>query len=124
MVIEQLEAICADWEPFTIRLGGLGVFRNEILYVKVYEDGLLTDLHRDLVDGLDGFVETLQERYDGADYTPHLTLADRLAPEDIVEARKILAGVSFRRRFVVDRVHLLRGKGRWDVARTIPLGTD
>lgn len=122
-VIDQLEEICQNWEPFEIRLGGLGVFRNSILYVKVHENGDLSDLHWDLVDGLDGFVETLQDKYEGNEYTPHLTLADKLDPDDVVEARKLLTNISFHRRFVVNRIHLLRGKGRWDVARTFTLGS-
>lgn len=124
MVVEQIEAICQEWDPFEIRLGGLGVFRSSILYVRVHEDGALSDLHADLLDGLDGFVETLQERFEGNEYTPHLTLADKLAPADIVEARRILADVRLHRRFVVDRIHLLRGTGRWDIARTFPLGLE
>lgn len=121
-VIDQLEEICSQWEPFEIRLGGLGVFRRSILYVRVHDNPDLADLHWDLVDGLDGFVETLQGKYEGQEYTPHLTLADKLAPDDITEARNLLADVTFRRRFVVDRLHLLRGTGRWDIARTFPLG--
>jgi len=122
IVIEQMEEICRNWDPFQIRLGGIGVFRGSILYVKVYEDGDLSDLHWDLVDGLDGYVETLQAKYEGDEYTPHLTLADKLNPDDIAEARKLLADISFKRRFTVDRIHLLRGKGRWDIARTFTLG--
>ncbi|MDF2626231.1 MAG: hypothetical protein K0R39_62 [Symbiobacteriaceae bacterium] len=122
VVIEQLEAICERWEPFEIGLNGLGVFRNSILYVKVNESPDLEDLHHDLVEGLDGFVETLNDRYDGDAYTPHLTLAESMAPEDLPEAKRALADVRFRRRFVVDRIHLLRGRGKWDVTRSFPLG--
>lgn len=122
IVVEQLEEICAAWEPFEIRLGGLGTFRDRVLYVKVHEDGDLSDLHWDLLEGLEGYVETLQERFEGSGYTPHLTLADKLSAEDIAEARKLLDGLSFRRRFQVDRIHLLRGKGRWEIARTFLLG--
>jgi 2'-5' RNA ligase len=121
-VIEQLEAICRRWDPFEISLGGLGVFRNEVLYVRVDENDDLNDLHHDMVEGLDGFVETLSNRFDGSAYTPHLTLADKLAPEDLPEAKRALADCRFRRRFLVSEVHLLRGKGRWDILRTIPLG--
>jgi 2'-5' RNA ligase len=122
-VVEQLEAICGRWEPFEVRLSGLGVFRNSILYVRVAENPDLTDLHLDLVEGLDGFVETLQDRYDGGAYTPHLTLAERLNPDDIAEARGILATCRFNRRFVVEKIHLLRGRGRWDVTRSFLLGS-
>jgi 2'-5' RNA ligase len=124
MVVEQLEAICAQWEPFEIRLGGLGVFRNSIVYLKVAESPELTALHLELVSGLEGFVETLSDRYDGAAFTPHLTLADGLNPEEVAEAKRILADYTFCRRFEVDRVHLLRGRGRWDITRTFKLGGD
>jgi 2'-5' RNA ligase len=123
LVVERLEAICEEWEPFELRLTGLGVFRNSILYARVGESELLECLHQRIVDGLDGFVETLQERYDGTAYTPHLTLADSLAPEDLVLAKKALNDLMFRRRFLVERIHLLRGRGRWDLVRSFPLGT-
>ncbi|HYG57969.1 MAG TPA: 2'-5' RNA ligase family protein [Symbiobacteriaceae bacterium] len=122
VVIEQLEAVFEQWEPFEIQLGGLGVFRNSVLYVRVNESAALMDLHHDLVESLSGFVETLSEKYDGGAYTPHLTLADKLAPDDLAEARKLLADCRFRRRFVVDKVHLLRGRGSWDIARSFSLG--
>lgn len=122
-VIEQLEQICQRWDPFELRLGGLGVFRH-VLYIKVEESEDLTGLHYDMVDGLDGFVETLTDKFEGTAYTPHLTLADKLAPEDVAEARRLLADIRFRRRFVVDQVHLLRGTGRWDIFRSISLGAE
>ncbi|MGE5674936.1 MAG: 2'-5' RNA ligase family protein [Mycobacterium leprae] len=121
-VIEELEAICAGWDPFEVQLGGLGVFRNTILYVKVEESLDLLDLHQDIVDGLEGFVETLVDRYDGASFTPHLTLVGDLSPDDLPEARKALTDVRLRRRFTVDKLHLLRGRGRWDITRSFPLG--
>jgi 2'-5' RNA ligase len=121
-VIDQMEEVCSQWEPFEIQLGGLGVFRNSVLYVKVDESPDLADLHNDLLESLDGYVETLQGKYDGSAYTPHLTLAESMAPEDLPEARRALADCRFRRRFTVSEIHLLRGKGRWDIFRTFPLG--
>jgi len=123
-VVEHLEAVCSRWDPFEIHIGGLGSFRNSILYVKVEQSDDLEELHWDVVDGLEGFVENLNDRYEGHAYTPHLTLADNLTADDIVEARKVLANVRFRRRFVVEQVHLLRGRGRWDVTRSFALGPD
>lgn len=122
-VMERLEATCERWEPFEVQLGGLGVFRHSILYVRVGESADLTNLHLDLVEALDGYVETLSDRYDGPQFTPHLTLAERLEPEDLAEARRVLAGVRLNRRFPVDRIHLLRGRGRWDITRSFDLGT-
>lgn len=121
-VVEQLEAVMERWEPFELQLGGLGVFRNSVLYVRVEESGTLLGLHQDLVEGLEGYVETLVDRYDGNAYTPHLTLADKLAPEDVPDARRALADVRFKRRFLVEKLHLLRGRGRWDITRSFPLG--
>lgn len=122
LAVDRLEDLCCQWEPFEIRLGGLGVFRNSILYVRVGESTELTALHQDLMENLDGYVETLNDRYDGHAYHPHLTLADRLAPDDLLEARRLLVAHRLHRRFVVDRIHLLRGKGSWDIARTFALG--
>lgn len=121
-VVEQVEMICERWRPFEIKLNGLGLFRRSILYVSIDEAEDLADLHRELVDGLDGYVETLSDRYEGPGYTPHLTLADTMAPDDIPEVRRALSDVRLRRRFVVSQVHLLRGRGRWDVTRSFELG--
>lgn len=121
-VVEQLEAICEQWEPFELSLGGLGVFRDRVLYVKVRESDELHDLHWEVVESLDGFVETLSDRFELNAYTPHLTLADKLDPEDIAQAKQLLADCRFTRRFEVDRIHLLRGRGRWDITRTFMLG--
>lgn len=121
-VVEQLEALCEEWEPFEIQLGGLGIFQDSILYVQVEKSEDLEALHLDIVDALDGFVETLSDRFDGDQYTPHLTLANRLEPEELAELRRQLAGVRLRRRFVVDQIHLLRGRGRWDITHSFRLG--
>ncbi|HEY3364360.1 MAG TPA: 2'-5' RNA ligase family protein [Symbiobacteriaceae bacterium] len=121
-VVDTVEAIVERWEPFELQLGGLGVFRNSVLYVRVEESEPLLGLHQDLVNGLDGFVETLSDRFEGGTYTPHLTLADKLAPEDLGEARRALGDIRFKRRFTVEKIHLLRGRGRWDITRSFPLG--
>lgn len=91
--------------------------------MKVGESSDLQDLHLELVDELDGYIETLSDRYDGPAYTPHLTLADKLAPDDLAEARQILMDCRLRRRFTVEQIHLLRGRGRWDITRSFALGT-
>src|SRR2546428_3529503 len=59
IVVEQLEEILARWEPFPIRVGGLGVFKRSILYARVSDSPDLQELHTDLVHGLEGVVETL-----------------------------------------------------------------
>ena len=123
VVVETLEAICERWGPFEIRLSGLGVFRNSILYVRVDESKELNALHQEMLDDLAGFVESLSDRWDGNGFTPHLTVADKLAPNDLSDVRRAVSDFRFHRRFTVDRIHLLRGKGRWDITRSFPLGS-
>ncbi|BDG61244.1 2'-5' RNA ligase family protein [Caldinitratiruptor microaerophilus] len=122
--LERLEEICAAHEPFELELDGLDSFGTEVLYVRVAESEPLRRLHQDLVDGLAGYVETLRDRYEGKAYTPHLTVADHLTPEEFALARRELAGWHPRARFEVDAVHLLRGWNRWDVTRSIPLSCE
>lgn len=121
-IVEILERVCQRHEPFDLELRGIGSFGCEVLYIKVEESAALRSLHQDLVDELAGYAETLNERYEGATYVPHLTLADRLYEEDFAQARRALNGWFPRSRWRVDQIHLLRGKGRWDITRSFPLG--
>lgn len=122
MVIDQLEEICSRFTPFEMEIRGLGTFRQRVIYAKVEGDPALYELHHALVDGLSGYVESLTDRWDGEGFQPHLTLVDKLSPEDVGPARQLLADFRPFRRFWVDEVHLLRGRGRWDIIRSFPLG--
>lgn len=122
-VVEILERVCAEFEPFEIELRGLSTFgETGVVYIPVQETPDLLDLHNALLEELEGYVETLNGKYEGDAFTPHMTVTDRLAPEDFHSVRKQLAGFFPRWRFTVDRLHLLRGRGRWDVTRSFPLG--
>lgn len=123
-IAEILERVCARHQPFPVALRGVGAFGTEVLYVKVEENPALRALHQDLLDELTGYAETLNERYEGAHYVPHLTVADRLQPDDFAAARQVLNGWFPRSRWQADAIHLLRGKGRWDITRSFPLGED
>ncbi|MFO7171475.1 MAG: 2'-5' RNA ligase family protein [Bacillota bacterium] len=121
-VAEILEEVCARHQPFELELAGLASFGTSVIYIPVVPCQPLLDLHHDLVESLAGYVETLNEKYEGAGYTPHLTVADHLTPEDYQLARQLLQGWYPRGRVWVDRIHLLRGRGRWDITRSFPLG--
>lgn len=121
-VVDILERVCARHEPFEMEMRGIGSFGTEVLYVKVEENPALRALHADLLEELTGYAETLNERYEGASYVPHLTIADQLHPADFAEAKKVLNGWFPRTRWEADSFHLLRGKGRWDITRSFPLG--
>lgn len=121
-IVDILEEVCARHEPFELELKGLASFGTSVLYIPVTESPPLLDLHHDLVDSLAGYVETLNEKYEGAAYTPHLTVADHLTPEDHAIARQVLQGWFPRGEVWVDHIHLLRGRGRWDITRSFALG--
>lgn len=123
-VVDQLETICEKVPPFPVQLGGLGQFGRSVIYVDVQPSDPLQWLHVDLVEGLLDFVETLNERWDGEGFNPHLTLAESLDPQDFPEVRKALQGMRLRRRFMVSQLHLLRGHGHWAVMRSFPLSGD
>jgi len=120
-VIDQLEAICEGFAPFEVTLGRIGQFGSSILYLSVLEEGPLRTLNAQLVEGLSGFVETLNQRWDGVGYNPHLTLAERLEPEDLSPLRRTLTGLKLRRRFLVERLYLFGGKERADMTRSFEL---
>lgn len=125
IVGEQLEAVCAEVEPFELRVHGLSSFETSTIYARVDDSSssaALRDLHQRLVDALEGYVETISDRYEGPEYTPHLTIASRLTRDDFAEAWRALAGFSLHGSIWVDRVHLLRGHHQWQVTRSFVLG--
>lgn len=121
-VIEELERICAPIPPFQLTLRGLGFFDQSVIFVRVEESPELQALHEAVVDGLVGYVETISERFEKANFTAHITIAEKLTAEDYRAARAALAGYYPRRRFWVEEVHLLRGIGGWDITKTFRLG--
>ncbi len=120
-VFDQVEAICEGLAPFEVTLGRIGQFGTSVLYLSTLEEAPLRALNALLVEGLTGYVETLNDRWDGAGYNPHLTLAERLEPDDLPPLRRTLAGLRLRRRFLVERLYLLGGKERGDIARGFEL---
>lgn len=121
-VSEALEEVAESFDPFELALCGMASFGTNVIYVRVEESPELRRLHDALVESLTGYVETLNERYEGNGYTPHLTIADKLTADDYTAARRVLNGYFPRRRFEVDAIHLLRGRGRWVITRSYPLG--
>lgn len=122
-VVDRLTEICAAIDPFEITLQGLSHFDNSVIFLRVVRSPELVCLHEAILAGLEDLTENLNDRYEGAAFTPHLTLAENLLPDDCRVVRDALAGYRpVRRSFTVERVHLLRGRGRWDITRSIPLG--
>lgn len=120
-VVEQMEAICEGFPPFEVALGRLSQFGSSVLYLSIVDEAPLRTLNALLVEGLSGYVETLNERWDGPGYNPHLTLAEGLEPDDLPPLRRAMAGLRLRRRFLVDRLYLLGGKERSPLFRQFEL---
>lgn len=121
-VVDRLEELCTGWEPFELQVGGLGSFGQRVIYVDVEPSSALQALHDELINGLSDLAETFTEQYEGPRFSPHLTIAEKLSPEDFAVARTALQGMRIRHRFTVDRIHLLKGRGSWQITRTIPFG--
>lgn len=120
-VAERLESVCEGLAPFEVCLGSIGQFGHSVLYLDVLDPAPLRELNARLVEQLDGYVETLNPRWDGPGFHPHLTLAERLCPDDLPALRRALAGLRLRRRFLARRLYLLRGQGKWELARGFEL---
>ncbi|SDM37299.1 2'-5' RNA ligase [Halogranum gelatinilyticum] len=93
-----------DIDPFELRLPRLNVFPS-VVFCEVHDDGVLGAVHDRLL-GLDGMP---RYRYDGDDYTPHVSLAHfdteagfRRAVEWTEANRKVDAG-----RVIVDAFKLV-----------------
>lgn len=119
LILDHLAEVVADVPPFELQLDGLGAFGQEVVYARVTPSPALGDLHRRVVEGLRGMVETISERHEGNGYVPHLTLVEKLRPEDFPVAWKALAAYRARARFRVERLHLLRGT---EATRSVHLG--
>lgn len=122
LVTDRLEEICSRIEPFELKLNGLGNFGSKVIYVRVEESPELRALHLLLLEGLEEYIESITDKYEGENYTPHLTVAEKLVPDDFEAAWAALAGFWPRRRFLVQHLHILRGRGKWDIARSIRMG--
>lgn len=123
LVTDRLEEISSRIEPFEIRVNGLGTFGSKVIYVRVEKSPELRRLHSLLLEGLEEYIECISDKYEGQNYTPHLTVAEKLATEDFEPAWAAMARFRPRLRFMVEHLHILRGQGRWDIARSIRLGT-
>lgn len=133
LLLERLAEAVGPIEPFELRLDGLGSFGHAVLYVHVQDCAALRALHRVVVEALEGMVETFEPRHDGVNFTPHLTLAEKLTAAEFEAARRALGGFRPRATFRVERLHLLKGaRGtsrdgtvtrRWEPGRSVELGT-
>jgi 2'-5' RNA ligase len=121
---DQLQSALQHVQPFRVRLGEVRVFAvTQVIHLAIEEGAAeLVELHRDLSQGCLEFQETYY-------YHPHVTLAQWLAPKDLllathtsVERWKAYTGP---RDFVIDRLTLVQNtdRNRWMNLREYVLHT-
>lgn len=103
-----IEEVLRGYTPFRVELRGLDVF-PEVVYVHVFDRGVLKKIHNDLKHRLHDLVEHYW--FEGPGYTPHLTLASFKTQDisklvdKVVELKNIKIGA-----FVAREIELMRGK--------------
>lgn len=102
------QKINTELSPFEITLNGFGSFpnpKNPVLFVKPEENEYLKELHV-MVKEIFSF-----KKYS---FNPHVTVGYRnLTWENYLNAWEIYKDKSYKTKFIVDKVILLRHDGKW-----------
>ena len=116
-----IEEVLKGYTPFRVELRGLDVF-PEVVYVHVFDRGVLKKIHNDLKHRLHDLVEHYW--FEGPGYTPHLTLASFKTQnisklvDKVVELKNIKIGA-----FVAREIELMRGKRTKERGDVFPTST-
>lgn len=114
----SVEAAVGRQTPFDLELGGVGWFGTGIVFLKV--GAAVLDLHRVVLDAVEGAVDDERFEYDGDGYEPHLTLAADFAgasDEQLADAARRFEGRRFD--FRVESVIEFRRTSRGEVYRPV-----
>ena len=103
-MIRHVEAKAARFKPFNIFIKDLNVFYNgsqRTIYMDIVNKYPLRDIFEKLIKEDSG-------------YTPHITIAKRLAAEDFLKAWPYLKDLPYSQHFLCDRITVLaRGENQW-----------
>lgn len=124
-VFTQVEALCQNWPPFEVSIGGLDAFPGEestAVYITIVDQEPLRRLHR-AVHALFRPYIVLQREFPPEGYLPHITLGLGL---NAAERDRILAGGNGEQMaatFPVTEVRLLEEQPNvpWRSTRVFPL---
>lgn len=112
-IIEHVEAIATDFKPFNIFIKNMVAFHHGS-YRTICLDIVNKSHIRDI------FEKTVKE---DAHYTPHITIARKLAAEDFLKAWPYLQDFSYSQHFLCDRITVLgRAENKWVHYRDIMFG--
>ncbi|MFL6255039.1 MAG: 2'-5' RNA ligase family protein [Pyrinomonadaceae bacterium] len=111
-----LRDLAARTRPFRVRTAGLGIFTvaNPILYISVVRSPALSDLHRDIWQGVRQTVPgAVAHYYHPDEWAPHVTLAQGdIDPDKLAEVVRFLCRRNFHWEFNVTNVSIIYDTGR------------
>jgi 2'-5' RNA ligase len=128
--LSGITEVCRDWQPFSVRLGGLGSYvspDNSAVYLRLMDPAPISALNHALTLALAGQIETqivCIPEIDEACYQPHVTLALMLTDRELGEFRRVgseeLTGASFE----INELWLVQemSNSSWRFVECYPLG--
>ncbi|MEO8148479.1 MAG: 2'-5' RNA ligase family protein [Bacteroidia bacterium] len=103
--MKRIETVCKDYRPFEIKLNGFNGFPSHTIYTEVTKNDYLQHLHYDLLESL-----SLSSRMT---FTPHLTIARQLKPNQFEAALPEYLSKSFHQSFVTESLLLMKREGEF-----------
>jgi 2'-5' RNA ligase len=112
-ILQFVEARAACFKPFNIFIKNLNVFHhgaNRTIYLDIVNKYPVRDIFEKLVK-------------EDANFTPHITIAKNMVPEDFIKPWLYLKDFKYSQHFLCDRVTVLgRGEKKWAPYKEIMFG--
>ena len=101
-----IEQIAGRHDPFNVGVGKFGTFEDQIavFYAGVVRSLALINLHQDLCLILQA--HNIYNYPKNRNYTPHITIANRLTPEQLRDVIQDTKGITLNETFLVDHICL------------------
>lgn len=113
-IIREVERKALHFKPFNIFVKDMGLFHHGALRTIILE--IVNKCH------VQDVFEKLVKK--ASNYTPHITIAKKLEPDDVLRAWPYLEGFQYSQHFLCDRITVLaRRQNRWIHYKDIPFGS-
>jgi len=103
-MIRHVESKAERFQAFNLFIKDLNVFHNgsqRTIYLDIVNKYSIRDIFETLIK-------------EDPHYTPHITIAKKLSPEDFLKAWPYLENLSYSQHFLCDRITVLaRGENKW-----------
>lgn len=122
--VAYFDSLAGQTRPFEIKLGGIGSFGKEILYLDVADSPDLDQLHQKVIREMEEKFDIKPDQVEGVHVRFHATICKPQTPDVFDEARKLLERdpreFTFQARDIGIFYHL-GGEHSWIVYRQTPL---